>query len=661
MMRGVPMALGVTLPLSAALVAIAPGLGWGAHLLLMGLLLGSLGTGRLLCRVLGLPNEPLLALVVGYATLAHALLLGDLVADGAHPAIALAFLLLALTGISRPAPLHSVALACLIGLFVLAWCWDIAPRLAGFEATGRFDFWIDLLVHTANLQQFTEPAAIGRGMMLMSDWPRQLYHTASLMPVALLPPLVGITALDTAALVWIPLGMVVMAAGVVSLGIALRGPSLAAASILALALLPNPEHWTLDNGLLGFAWLLETSPGTTYSLGVGCAALASLAHGARDRQAGSLFLAVLLTASCFLIRANTFIWLAPTVVLGALASWHWPGPRYRLQLVLLGLAGFVGLLVLLSWQSIITHPRQFLFGYVSSVHISNSPTRVDWLLPAITPWIGKVAAGSVALLLVMLGTLGLWLPAGLVSGWLAWRRGLLTRVDALPFLLLLVAAVVMVLSPISRNGDISEYRHRAGPLLVAVWAVWTLHFAGLLLASRLARLSEARRWAMLGGAAVIAIPVLALTIGGAKRPTMDWGQAFYGTSVHPDLMRLAPRMRRLDGDLPRFAVANQPADSRNIDDAARLAALSGMPAYLSCPGFLIASGGAVAQEATRRMEVLRELTAAPDLEALRSLMRQERITHYIVTAPGDAAFDPGRAAAAARFGDYAVYLAWPSP
>jgi hypothetical protein len=146
-------------------------------------------------------------------------------------------------------------------------------------------------------------------------------------------------------------------------------------------------------------------------------------------------------------------------------------------------------------------------------------------------------------------------------------------VDALPFLLLLVAAVVMVLSPNSRNGDISEYRHRAGPLLVAVWVVWTLHFAGLLLAAPLARLSEARRWAMLGGAAVIAIPVLALTIGGAKRPTMDWGKAFYGTSVQPDLMRLAPQLRRLDGDLPRFAVANQPADSRNIDDAARLDAV----------------------------------------------------------------------------------------
>ena len=220
---------------------------------------------------------------------------------------------------------------------------------------------------------------------------------------------------------------------------------------------------------------------------------------------------------------------------------------------------------------------------------------------------------------------------------------------------------MMVLSPISRNGDISEFRHRAGPLLVAVWAVWTLHFAGLLLAARLARLSEARRWAMLGGAAVIAIPVLALTIGGAKRPTMDWGQAFYGTSVHPDLMRLAPRMRRLDGDLPRFAVANQPADSRNIDDAARLAALSGMPAYLSCPGFMIASGGAVGQEATRRLEVLQRLAAAPDLHALRAIMREERITHYIVNAPGDAPFDPDRGAAAARFGDYAVYLARPSP
>lgn len=656
MTRALPMALGIALPLAAAMLAVAPGLGVVAHLVLLGLLLASLGTGRLLCRALGLPDDPFLALVTGYAVVAHGLILGDLVVPGAHPVIALGFLLLGLPGLRGPAPRHMIALAGLIGLFVLAWCWDIVPRMERFEATGRLDFWLDLIIHATNLQPFALPEIIGRGLTLMADFPRMLYHYGTLLPVALLPQLAGTSAMDTVALAWIPLGMVVMAAGVVSLGLALGGPGLAACGLLALALVPNPEQWTIANGFFGFAWLLETSPGTTYSLGVACAALAALVHAVRQRRIAPLVLAALLTASCILIRANTFVWLAPTMVLGTIAAWHWPGPRLRLGLVLLGLAGLVGLLVLMSWQALLGDPRQFILGYVTWSHTNSVPTRVDGLLPALTPWIGRVGVGLLGWLLVLLGTLGPWLPAGLVLGWLAWRRGLLTRVDALPFLLLLVAAVVMVLSPNSRNGDISEYRHRAGPLLVAVWAVWTLHFAGLLLGPRLARLSEVRRLALLGAAAVIALPVLALTIGGAKRPIMDWGQAYYSTSVHPDLMRLAPHLRRLGGDPPRFAVANQPADSRNIDDAARLVALSGMPAYLSCPGFMIASGGAFGQEATRRLEVLRRLAAAPDLAALRAIMREERITHYIVTAPGDAPFDPERRAADARFGDYAVYL-----
>ena len=56
----------------------------------------------------------------------------------------------------------------------------------------------------------------------------------------------------------------------------------------------------------------------------------------------------------------------------------------------------------------------------------------------------------------------------MILGLLTWRRGQLRPADALPVLLLVVAALAMLMAPMARNGDISEFRHRALPLLVVV-------------------------------------------------------------------------------------------------------------------------------------------------------------------------------------------------
>jgi hypothetical protein len=650
-------------PPSLPSVELAPALGLVAYLVLLALLLLSLGTGLFVCRLLRVPQDGFLALVVGYAALAHGLLLGDLIAPGAHPAVAAAFVLPALAGFipalagfsqRRAAPdSRALDLVALVGLFVIVWCWDLGSRLAHFRATGELRFWVDILVHAGNVAQFASPDAIGRGLILMADWPRFLYHNASLMPVALLARLAGAPVLDATVLVWIPLGILVMASGVVALGKALGGPTTAALGLLALAAVPAPERWTLGNGLLGFSWLLETSPGTAYSLGVSCAALAALVRAARDPGIGAAVLAAALTLACLLVRVNTFVWLAPVMALGAVVVWHRPGRVWRIGLVAAGVAGSVAVLLALSWPAVLADARQFVFGYAVSVHTTVDATRIDGLLPALSSQIGPVGTGVLAILLVFVGTLGPWGPAFLLLGGLAWRRGRLTRSDALPLILVLVAAVAIMLAPQSRNGDITEFRHRAGPLLVVVFAVWTCHVA---------RLSVA--WQPgprgLAAAAAVCLAVLAGSIATARRPVMAWTSAFYGTHVAPDLMALAAVLRTTPGGSvaarPRFAVAGQPADSRNMDPAAAVVALSGVPAYLSCPGFMVSTGGAVGIEAQRRLAVIARMDAAQDLSDLRTVMRSEGITHYVVTAATDAQFDPQRRAAAFRVGSHAVYL-----
>jgi hypothetical protein len=107
-------------------------------------------------------------------------------------------------------------------------------------------------------------------------------------------------------------------------------------------------------------------------------------------------------------------------------------------------------------------------------------------------------------------------------------------------------------------------------------------------------------------------------------------------------------------------MAHQPPDSLSMDDAARLVALTGMPAYIACPAFLLVTGGKVGEEARRRMAALERLDRVPSLEALQAAMRAEGVTYYIANSAGDAPFDPKRLQAIGHEGAYAIYAAAPA-
>ena len=319
------------LPLAGAvaLAAISPDLGWRAHFVMLALLLLMQGTGLLALRIFRQAAEPFGGLVLGFVAMGHGLLFGDILAPGFQVPIAAAFVVPAALGFALTARelgggerVWTIGLALLVGAFAWVWSADIAPRVLEFHSTGRFPFWVDGLVHTGSLAQFTAPEEVGRGMVFLADVPRPLYHFASYTPVGLLLPLAGVSALDATMLVWLPLGVLVMVCGVVALGLALEGPRLSAFAVFAIAAVPDPARFGRGNAWLCFDWLLETAPGTAYSLGLACVAMAFLVRWMREQRRATLSLVLASTASCLLIQFNTFLWLAPTVLLGCAAGWR---------------------------------------------------------------------------------------------------------------------------------------------------------------------------------------------------------------------------------------------------------------------------------------------------------------------------------------------------
>ena len=280
----------------------------------------------------------------------------------------------------------------------------------------------------------------------------------------------------------------------------------------------------------------------------------------------------------------------------------------------------------------------------------------QWLAPRV----GPVGAGLACLGLTLLETAGWWLPLYVGLAWVLKRRGRLEPADWLPAILLAVAAISMLLAPVARNGDTTEFRHRAGPLLVVILATWSLHLASAAAGVRVAPTLAIRGRIAIVAAGLVSLSVLAVTITAAKRPRMQGSDQFYALKASPDLARVAPLLSAGSAPKPRFAVAHQPNDSSFIDDAARLVALSGVPAYVSCPKFLLTFGGPLGYEGRRRLAVIDRLDHAPNLEALRKLMQEEGITAYVVSSARDAPFDPDRLGALGRSGDYAVYSASPA-
>lgn len=213
------------------------------------------------------------------------------------------------------------------------------------------------------------------------------------------------------------------------------------------------------------------------------------------------------------------------------------------------------------------------------------------------------------------------------------------------------------MAPVARNGDVGEFRHRPGPLLVAVISVWSLRFALMFASPILLRTTARGRRIVLAGLGVASLGILNISIGGAKEPRMRWGAELYGTSVAPELLTLAPLLSSDTWAKPQFAVAGLPPTARLIDNAARLVALSGMPAYVSCSAYFEGLGGPIGDEARRRMMVLAHLAEATSLEALQTAMRSEGITYYVVVTPQDASFDPARRGAIGHVGTFAIYAA----
>ncbi|WP_245434927.1 hypothetical protein [Rhizobium anhuiense] len=652
------MNFGIAFLFTISLWASARILGLEAQLTLALIVVAIFLSGRVTGIISGI-NEPFLEFIAGFSIISYLLLISQYFSLFLQCSI-ISFIFFILicayfrcstTSRSR----NDLVLGIVVALFTFIWSYDLVTRLQEFKETGKLQFWSDILLHAGTIAQFSASSSLHRGMTSMADVQLPLYHVASYMPTALVARLSEISALNAAVLVWIPLGTLTMATGIVALGIALGGRGIALVALTAIALVPSPDRIILGNGLLSFPWLLDAAPGTAYSLGVACGSIAMLIYWMKTKSRAALVVGSFLCAACLLVRANTFAWLAPCLVLSLVVGTTKLSRSQKILSVICGLTLLCLLLIAISWSEIRTNAADFLFSYVETVHLGQPPTGYQALYPRLTQTLGREGAAVIGIGLVFTGILGPWIAIFFGAAAVCGTQKKLVEFDAIPFLLLAVASIMVILAPMPPNGDITEFRHRAGPLLVVVTCVWSVRFIAMAAPALLPGATATASWKLLVFAATISLALMATNISELRRPQMDWAKNFYDVQFPPALFAVASELEKNVEDTPRFVVAGQPEASRDIDDASALVALSGIPAYISRPRLFELRSDNVGNEARRRIEVVKRLDAAPTVSALKQLMASEHITHYLVTNTTQMAFDSERTGATWKSGQYAIY------
>lgn len=448
-----------------------------------------LSWGRIMFRlaspraILPCTAAPLFELILGTAFCGHVLLAADFAGLGILPAAAgllgvgiAAVLWSERTGHALPPPdWRAIALFALALGYALAWTWSMVDQYDRYLGGGPYPFWADDFIHAGTINEYGDARSQGRGTLSLADQPRFVYHYASYTLPALASALFDVSGLDAKMLVWMPLSIAMMAAGLAVLGISLSqtpreadgetavGIQGGVLALLLLCLLPDAAAYGLQNGWYSFHWLVESSPGTGYSIGAGCASLAFLARWAKHRRRPDLIAGILLLLSMFLLRAHVMIWLIPPIgmllVLGV--------GRYRLRNRLIVLAGIAVLglaaMVVLSWQALQADATDFVTKYMTWVHQANVPMAYEGLYAGLVEDLGRLGALPIGLGLALLAFTGVLLIGFAVLATILGRQGRLDLIDCVPFALLATALLMMVLAPTPWHGDYTDFRHRALP------------------------------------------------------------------------------------------------------------------------------------------------------------------------------------------------------
>ncbi|MCP3726168.1 hypothetical protein M3I53_24070 [Paraburkholderia sp. CNPSo 3272] len=550
-----------------------------------------------------------------------------------------------------------------LATFALVAYWSCQSMMSALPALGEdgvLHAWIDYYIHGAQIAEFGDPLAAGRGSAMMVDAPRGFYHYGVFMLPAAFVPVANLPGLGVATAIFLPLGLVIALAGIYAFCAELSGCVLGVASTVALALIPDPSSYWLRNGFFGFHWLIFTSPASGYAIGVAGVALMLLLKATSGKgDLRVLAISGVLLASLVMIRAHMFLLAAPSALVIVFIRFF----RHKLSYIVIAIviAAISAVYVIFFHQLghyIWMSERGDLLRFLHSVFQDMEPTAYPGLDELLRQKFGSRIATMIEVGLVLVAALGIFALLFPLAGAIGWFRGSLNYQYLLLGTLIGVFACLVVFAPQAANGDVSEYKQRHFVLLYAIVGAGSIALiARDLIPFPTKCLDTFKPW---GGGAIFFAAVVSVSLArpvDLGRPAFRWGSAFYDVPVDECLVRAAMFMRQHSEPRDVFAIGGPLATSMLVDPSTIVVSLSDIPAYLGRPALQMAKGGATRELAMQRAADIRAIDNAPTWDAATQMLRLRGIRWYMRMDSALPASDPKGRAALMRCGRVTVYQA----
>jgi hypothetical protein len=516
-----------------------------------------------------------------------------------------------------------VVLSCICSVSLI-WSWQAIVSYSSLERAGLFTAWSDYFIHSAEIAQFADFDAMRGTSVFASGEPLPLYHYGSYMLPAALSSLTGIPAVVAATAFWTPLGFILLGMGVFvlgSVGVGKLGGIFAAAGIL---LLPSASHYGLENPFFDFHWLLQISSGGGYALAFSCLATSAMIMWRNTARVSLALLAIGIVLGTFEFRVHIFVPTALTLAAFFYVSWSPKRRRYRVVVLLFGIAGLVSGGILADQLKRAPHVQLSAGHLIGTLLLLNGmgPSPYADLYARIVTDTPTGAAILLGLLILILGAFGAWPP--IYGAWLIWRRlkGSHGREDLIP-LLSLCSYLAVGVTFAGSTLEPDEFAHRPFVLVYAMLVIWCARFGATALSPYMSW-----RWIPPTVGAVLGMLLLFPVIleRTAQRSMLSWGDVWSRTLVPQGIRDAASfvRTHAAPGDI--VAISVSPLDEVFL-------ALSERPEFFPGTPFLLLQSGISPAVARARRDLIDLTIGHPITDLSRGLMKGAGIKWAVILPP----------------------------
>lgn len=494
---------------------------------------------------------------------------------------------------------------------------------------GHLNIWSDYFLHGVTLDALGAKFAYGGSFELAGIGIDKFYHYLPFMFPSLVMSLQGMNGLSAATSVLLPQGILLCTLGIYVLSAQLS--NVRTGLFVAIVSMVVPAHLVFfQSAWLDPYWGVFIQPGAGYGMAL-CLLIVSamkLYADAPDRR--TLAAMAALTLLTGITRFHFLLLIAPLLLWGVISGRSRFRPIAWLKCLLTLTAALLVLvsLLLAKGNGTLSYAKSLEYLDFNNSHL---------LFYGYKLFAGPEKGALTVFMLLMaslLATIGAYaiIYAAIVAT--KTRKQTLELTDLLPLALLFIYVLVMVFSPVARNGDLSEYKHRHFPLIYIMFAVHCNK-------SLLSHIERIRTWPssqMVFRSAAAALMMLALPISWlteAAKPdfrSMPWAKGAHGNKLEIEKLHLADFIQQNSQEGDVFLVggtANNSEQSRINSLTTELISLANVPAYLSRSELFKLVPGCPSVVTQKRVAVPPEVANAKDWHGAAQLLQGHRVRWYV--------------------------------